>query len=164
MHALSNLFLLAAALVLPALAVPLLLAGAPAGEPSRPSSVEADVRQTLLAYRHARQVGDSAAALVAFTLSAWTVDRAERPGHARFVRLAGCRGWCRPALPLQDYRVRVLTDSTRSLAVETYCLSEPVSAAARRQVRRCYTAVSVLTCQQGQWLIDSQTLSGQLPD
>ena len=156
--------LLATVLVLLALAAPLLLAPAPATGPSRAPSVEADVRQTLLAYRRARQVGDSAAAIAAFTPTAWTVDQAEWPVHSRFVRLAGCRGWCRPAPLPQDYQVSVLTDSARALAVETYCLSEPVSPAARRHRRRCYTAVSVLTCRQGQWLIDSQILSGQLPN
>ncbi|TGE22560.1 hypothetical protein [Hymenobacter metallicola] len=157
-------FLLVLALALPALAAPLLLGTPVAQEPSRLCSVEADVQQTLLAYRHARQVGDSVAALTAFTPSAWTVDQAEKPVHSRFVRLAGCRGWCRPGPLLQDYQVSVLSDSTRALAVETYCLSAPVSGTARRHQRRCYTAVSVLTCRQGQWLIASHTLSGQLPN
>ena len=156
--------LLAKTLVLPALAAPLLLAPAPAAGPCRAPSVEADVRQTLLAYRRARQVGDSAGAIAAFTPSAWTVDQAERPVHSRFVRLAGCRGWCRPAPLPQGYQVSVLTESARALAVETYGLSEPVSPAARRHQRRCYTAVSVLTCRQGQWLINSQTVSEQLPN
>ncbi|TYZ07287.1 hypothetical protein FY528_15850 [Hymenobacter lutimineralis] len=126
--------------------------------------VEAAVRQTLLVYRRARQAGDSAAAVAAFTPSGWIVNQAERPVRARFVRLAGCRGWCRPAPLPQDYQVSVLPDSARALAVETYCLSEPVSAAARRRRRRCYTVISVLTCQQGQWLIHSQTLSCRRPD
>jgi hypothetical protein len=148
-------------LVLPALAAPRL---PPTDGPTPARSVEADVRQALLAYRHARQVGDSAAAIAAFTPAAWTVDQAEKPVHSRFVRLAGCRGWCRSTPRPQHYEVSVLTDSTRALAVETYCLAEPVSPAAQRRQRRCYTAVSVLTYQQGQWLIDSQTLSRPLPN
>lgn len=157
----SSPFLLATALMLPVLAR--LLPATPAGEPRRASLIEADVRQTLLSYHHARQVGDSAAAIAAFTPSARIVDQTERPVHSRYVYLTGCRGWCRPAPPLQNYQVSILPDSARALAVETYCLSEPVSRAARRRQRRCYTAISVLLCQRGQWLISSRTLSWQAP-
>jgi hypothetical protein len=115
--------------------------------------------RTMRAFRHAVATGDSAAAVAVFTRAAWLLDHTEHPAHPRFVRLAGCRGWCRPAPPLGHYQVSVLPGPDSAVVVETYCRDTPVSARRRRVSAPGYTAVSVVVRQRDKWLISSQTLS-----
>jgi hypothetical protein len=134
----------------------------PAARDAAPA--EAAVLLTMVTFRQAIALGDSAVADAAFTRSAWIQDAATCPARWDYVHLAGCRGWCRPAPPLRHYQVSVLADSTTALAVETYSQLEPVSRRTHRGRWGAYTAVSVLVRQHSRWLISTQTVSHQPPD
>ncbi|GAB3323071.1 hypothetical protein GCM10027511_31660 [Hymenobacter humi] len=143
--------------------------GNPAGPPRSRAVCSGDAAQTeaavvnvMTAYRRALAAGDSVRALALFSRSAWILDETERPLRRRLVRQPGCRGWCRPTGPLRQYQLRVLPDSAAALTVETYRAAGPVSSPRLRHVPNEYTVVSVLSCQDGQWRISSQTLYWQL--
>lgn len=126
------------------------------------ASPDAAVQHTMRTFRHAIATGDSAAAVAVFTRAAWLLDHTEHPAHPRFVRLAGCRGWCRPSPPLGHYQLSVLPGADTVIVVETYRRDSLISTRRRRVPAPGYTAVSVVVRQREQWLISSQTLSRAL--
>lgn len=133
--------------------------GVPGAAGSRSDGTpEAAVLHTMQAFRHAIAMGDSAAAVAIFTRTAWILDHTGQPAPLQFVRLAGCRGWCRPSPPPSYYHVSVLPAPDTALVVETYYLSPPVSARRRQLPAQGYSAVSVVVRQHDRWLISSQTL------
>jgi hypothetical protein len=135
-----------------------------AGFRTSEASPEAAIMRTMRAFRHAVATGDSAAAVAVFTRAAWLLDRTEYPAHPRFVRLAGCRGWCRPSPPLGHYQMSVLPGADTVIVVETYRRDSLISTRRRRVPAPGYTAVSVVVRQREQWLISSQTLSQALAE
>lgn len=132
--------------------------GHAAGLSRRDAPTEAAILLTMRTFRHAVAVGDSAAAVALFTRAAWLLDQTEPLPKHRFVHLAGCRGWCRPASPLRQYRVSLLPGPDTAVVVETYYRDTPVSTRRRRVPGQGYTAISVVVRQHDQWLISSHTL------